>query len=220
MAKETTIEQLKFDTKNFNKHTEFGMSLLEKSLRQNGAGRSILVDKDNNIIAGNGIVEAAQNAGITRTKVVEVQGDELVVVKRTDLTLDSKQGREMALADNATAAADLDWDAETIAEVESEFDISASDWGVDIDFTTDETQASEDDFDEETDTITPKCKKGEIWQLGEHRLMCGDSTSKEDFAKLMGEELADMVFTDPPYNVEIVGGSHALPKINRGGKRL
>jgi hypothetical protein len=107
-----SIEKLKFDKKNFNKHTEYGMSLLEKSLRQNGAGRSILVDKDDNIIAGNGIVEAAVNAGITKTKVVEVTGDELVVVKRTDLELDSKQGREMALADNATAAADLQWDYE------------------------------------------------------------------------------------------------------------
>lgn len=107
-----SIEKLKFDKKNFNKHTEFGMSLLEKSLRQNGAGRSILVDKDDNIIAGNGIVEAAVNAGITKTKVVEVTGDELVVVKRTDLELDSKAGREMALADNATAAADLQWDYE------------------------------------------------------------------------------------------------------------
>ena len=136
MAKNSTIEELKFDTKNFNKHTEFGMSLLEKSLRQNGAGRSILVDKDNNIIAGNGIVEAAQNAGITKTKVIEVQGDELVVVKRTDLALDSKQGREMALADNATAAADLSWDADAIADVESEFDIDASSWGVSLDFDT------------------------------------------------------------------------------------
>ena len=107
-----SIEKLKYDKKNFNKHTEYGMSLLEKSLRENGAGRSILVDKDNNIIAGNGIVEAAVNAGITKTKVVEVTGDELVVVKRTDLELDSKQGREMALADNATAAADLTWDYE------------------------------------------------------------------------------------------------------------
>ena len=128
-----SIEKLKFDKKNFNKHTEYGMSLLEKSLRQNGAGRSILVDKDDNIIAGNGIVEAAVNAGITKTKVVEVTGDELVVVKRTDLELDSKAGREMALADNATAAVDLAWDFDAISEVETEFDIDASDWGVVLD---------------------------------------------------------------------------------------
>lgn len=94
-----SIEQLKFDDKNFNKHTEYGMGLLEKSLRENGAGRSILVDKDDNIIAGNGIVEAAINAGIKKTRVVEVTGDELVVVKRTDLELDSQQGRRMALGE-------------------------------------------------------------------------------------------------------------------------
>lgn len=132
MAKQSTIEELKFDTKNFNKHTEFGMSLLEKSLRQNGAGRSILVDKDNNIIAGNGIVEAAQNAGITKTKVIEVQGDELVVVKRTDLALDSKQGREMALADNATAAADLSWDYEQLEQAAKDFNLETGDWGVNV----------------------------------------------------------------------------------------
>lgn len=76
------IKDLKFDDKNFNKHTEFGMGLLEKSLNKFGAGRSILVDKDNNIIAGNGIVEAAANAGLTKTKVVETTGDELVVQDR------------------------------------------------------------------------------------------------------------------------------------------
>lgn len=129
-----TIDELKPDNKNFNKHTEYGMALLEKSLRQNGAGRSILVDKDDNIIAGNGIVEAAQNAGITKTRVVEVTGDELVVVKRTDLALDSKQGREMALADNATAAVDLAWDADTLTEVAAEYDFTPEDWGVNFDF--------------------------------------------------------------------------------------
>ena len=124
------IENLKFDKKNFNKHTEYGMSLLEKSLRQNGAGRSVLVDRDNNIIAGNGIVEAAVNASITKTRVVEVTGDELVVVRRTDLELDSKQGREMALADNATAAADLAWDYEMLRKELDEKTIE--DYGIKI----------------------------------------------------------------------------------------
>lgn len=79
-----TIKDLKFDDKNFNKHTEFGMSLLEKSLRENGAGRSILLDKDNNIIAGNGIVEAAGSVGLERVKIVEATGDEIIAVKRTE----------------------------------------------------------------------------------------------------------------------------------------
>lgn len=124
------IKDLKFDNKNFNKHTEFGMGLLEKSLNKFGAGRSILVDKDNNIIAGNGIVEAAANAGLTKTRVVETTGDELVVVKRTDVALNSEQGREMALADNATAQADLEWDEDTIQEEALRWGINADDWGV------------------------------------------------------------------------------------------
>ena len=66
------IDELKFDDKNFNKHTEFGMGLLEKSLRENGAGRSILIDKDNNIIAGNGIIEAAGSVGLENIKVLIV----------------------------------------------------------------------------------------------------------------------------------------------------
>lgn len=215
------IDQLKFDDKNFNKHTEYGMSLLEKSLRENGAGRSILVDKDDNIIAGNGIVEAAINAGISKTRIVEVTGDELVVVKRTDLELDSKQGREMALADNATAAADLSWDEECIGEAADEWGLVPDDWGVELpeDACGSGGGASEDEFDE-SEVIEAVCKRGEVWRLGEHRLMCGDSTSEEDFAKLMGEELADMVFTDPPYNVDIVGGVSRFGKDKSGGKRI
>lgn len=123
-----TIKELKFDEKNFNKHTEFGMSLLEKSLRKNGAGRSILIDKDNNIIAGNGIIEAAGQIGLENVKIVESTGDEIIAVKRTDLTLDSKQGREMALADNATASADLDWDEDAIDSESEKWGIDPSEW--------------------------------------------------------------------------------------------
>ncbi len=216
--KQGNIEQLKFDDKNFNKHTEYGMGLLEKSLRENGAGRSVLVDKDDNIIAGNGIVEAAQKAGILKTRIVEVTGDELVVVKRTDLELDSKKGREMAFADNATAAADLAWDEERIGEAADEWGLVPEDWGVELPEAAGGSGggASEDEFDE-SEVTEAVCKRGEVWKLGEHRLMCGDSTSEEDFAKLMGEERADMVFTDPPYNVEIVGGGLTLCQRQIGG---
>lgn len=127
-----TIKDLKFDDKNFNKHTEYGMSLLEKSLRENGAGRSILLDKDNNIIAGNGIVEAAGQIGLEKVKVVEATGDEIIAVKRTDISLNSKKGREMALADNATAAVDLEWDEGTISEELDKFGIDSQEWGLNI----------------------------------------------------------------------------------------
>ena len=143
------IEDLKFDDKNFNKHTEYGMSLIEKSLRENGAGRSILIDKDNNIIAGNGIVEAAGQVGLENVKIIETTGDQIVAVKRTDISLNSKQGRKMALADNATAKADLEWDFENIiSELEPE---EAKEWGVE------EIQtgiSSEKDIEHKTPTIT------------------------------------------------------------------
>ena len=121
--KQAKVSDLTFDDKNFNKHTEYGMSLIEKSLRNNGAGRSILIDKNNRIIAGNGVVETAAQIGLDDVQIVESDGTKIIAVKRTDIDLDSKQGREMALADNATGAADLQWDAETIAEIEDEFDI-------------------------------------------------------------------------------------------------
>lgn len=109
-----TIKDLKFDDKNFNRHTARGMGLIEKSLRENGAGRSILLDKDNNIIAGNGVVETAGQIGLEKVKIVETTGDEIIAVKRTDISLNSKKGRKMALADNATAKADIEWDFENI----------------------------------------------------------------------------------------------------------
>ena len=132
-VKDAKITDLVFDDKNLNKHTEFGMSLIERSMRNNGAGRSILIDKNNRIIAGNGVTEIAGQIGMDDVQIVESDGTKIIAVKRTDIDLDTKQGREMALADNATAAADLAWDAEAIAEVEGEFDIDVSGWGVDID---------------------------------------------------------------------------------------
>lgn len=214
--KDAKLKDLVFDNKNFNKHTEFGMSLIEKSLRNNGAGRSILIDKNNRIIAGNGVTEVAGQIGLDDVQIVETDGTKIIAVKRTDIDLDSKQGREMALADNATGAADLQWDADAIADVESEFDIDASAWGVDVDFEDDAEQptASEDDFDESTDAIENRCKKGDVWLLGNHRLMCGDSTSEDDFAKLMDGAKADMVFTDPPYGVSIGDKNKVLNSVN------
>lgn len=134
MAKEkqTTIEDLEFDDKNFNRHTEFGLSLVEKSLRKNGAGRSILIDKNNRIIGGNGVVEVAGQIGMNKVRIVESDGSEIIAVKRTDIDLDSKQGREMALADNATASADLQWDTENLQQAVDEFGIKTNDWGVQL----------------------------------------------------------------------------------------
>jgi len=196
-----TIKDLKFDDKNFNKHTEFGMSLLEKSLRENGAGRSILLDKDNNIIAGNGIVEAAGQIGLEKVKIVEATGDEIIAVKRTDISLNSHKGREMALADNATAAVDLDWDDEAI---KSEFtEDKTRGWGIDLDWTDIEKEVEEYEAPEVDEGVEPDSKLGGVYQLGRHRLMCGDSTDAGSVAILMDGQKADMVFTDPPYGMNL-----------------
>lgn len=128
-VRDADLSELIPDNKNFNRHTEFGMQCLEKSIRANKFGRSVLVDKDNRIIAGNGVVETAAAIGETKIKIVETTGDELVVVKRTDLSLDSKAGREMALADNSVAAVDLDWNEDEIQKAVEDFNIDAEKYG-------------------------------------------------------------------------------------------
>ena len=91
---EADIAQLVPDDVNFNKGTQFGQSLIEKSLRQFGAGRSILLDKNNRIIAGNKTVENAGQIGLEKVLIVETTGEEIVAVKRTDIDLDTREGRE------------------------------------------------------------------------------------------------------------------------------
>lgn len=183
-----SIAELKPDDKNFNKGSQYGKHLLDKSFEKFGAGRSILLDKNNRIIAGNKATESYGEQGGENVIVVETDGKTLVAVKRTDIDLDTKEGRELAMADNATQAADLVWDTETIAEAAEEFGINADDWGIkDWENNAAEAQeAQEDDYDPDEEQITIKCKVGDIWQLGEHRLMCGDSIELEQVKLLMG----------------------------------
>ena len=87
------------DDKNFNKGNEQGQELMERSFKELGAGRSILLDRNGNIIAGNKSQQAAIAAGIKRVRVIETTGDELVAVKRTDVDIDSAEGRKMVVLD-------------------------------------------------------------------------------------------------------------------------
>lgn len=132
MAKviETNIESLVPDNKNFNKGTEYGDRLMDESLRRFGLGRSILIDKNNRIIAGNKTAEKAADIGFTDVVVVEVDGNQLVAVKRKDIDLDSAKGRELALADNATGKANLCFDTDLIMQEAEKFDFDPEDWGV------------------------------------------------------------------------------------------
>ena len=125
------IETLIQDQHNFNRGTEEGGRLMEKSLKELGAGRSILIDKDGNIIAGNKTQLAAIKAGIKKVRVIESDGTELIAVKRTDVEIDSKAGRGLALADNLTTQINLSWDNAELTQVADEQGIELQDWGID-----------------------------------------------------------------------------------------
>lgn len=154
MAKitETNIESLIPDDRNFNRGTEYGEHLMDKSLRKFGLGRSILIDKNNRIIAGNKTTEKAADLGFEKVVVVETDGKTLVAVKRKDVDLDSPKGRELALADNATGKANLSFDLEELAEVSQAMEFDPGDWGINIeaaDFNPDEASGSSESSDDE-----------------------------------------------------------------------
>lgn len=132
MAKiiEQSIDSLIPDNKNFNKGTEFGDHLMDESLRKFGLGRSILLDKNDRIIAGNKTAEKAAELGFENVLVVETDGNTLVAVKRKDVDLDSAKGREFALADNATSKANLCFDTDLIMQEAEKFDFDPEEWGV------------------------------------------------------------------------------------------
>ena len=190
--------------------------MIEKSFRELGAGRSILLDKNNRIIAGNKSQQAAIATGITKVRIVDTDGDEIVAVRRRDVDLDSKLGRELALADKATQQVSLAWDETELQQAAQDYGLDIDDFGFDIEdlpqvtFPTGEkqgegegkpqTEVKEDDFEPDAHYET-KVKAGEVWQLGEHRLMCGDSTDADAVAKLMNGGRADIAFTSPPYGV-------------------
>lgn len=111
------ISDLVQDDKNANKGTSLGQEMLTDSLKDYGAGRSLLADKDGKLIAGNKTALRAADIGIEDVIIVETDGSQLVVVQRTDVDLNSQQGRAMAIADNRVAEVDLEWDAERLKQL-------------------------------------------------------------------------------------------------------
>jgi DNA modification methylase len=211
-----SIDDLVQDDHNFNKGNEQGAELLERSFRECGAGRSVLIDKDNRLVGGNKAQKGFKAAGKKKVIIVDSDADTLVAVRRKDVSLDSAEGRKMAYLDNLTTQVNLTWDQTELQAVQADvegFDIA--DFGFDIEDlpqvtfptagqsegkTETQTEVKEDDFDPDAHYET-KVKAGEVWQLGEHRLMCGDSTDADAVAKLMNGERADIAFTSPPYGV-------------------
>lgn len=200
----TSINDLKADHKNARKRTNQSAELIQESIKRYGAARSIVIDEENRILAGNGTIEGAKAAGIKNVRIIETAGDEIIAVRRTDLTEHEKVG--LALADNRTS--DLsDWDAEMLHQLSQEQDISP--WFNEEDLAEiigeveklpgEEHTDPDDvpDVDEEA-VIT---KPGDLWILGDHRLLCGDSTNIQHVERLMDGEKAELLLTDPPYGI-------------------
>lgn len=203
------MTNIKFDAHNYRTHDEKNLKLIKKSLKELGAGRSIVIDSEGEIIAGNATYKQAQELGLP-IKVIESDGKSLIVVKRTDLKTQDKKRKKLALADNSTSDK-VQWDFDHIA---ADFDLEElPDWGIEDLPNTSPVQAVEEDDVPEVSETTPRAKKGDIWQLGDNRLMCGDSTVITDVEKLMGGEKADLVLTDPPYGISVVKNK----KVGGGG---
>ena len=208
MSETVKLSTLIPDMRNANLGTPRGSQMIEDSLRQYGAGRSILIDKHGNIVAGNKTVENAAAIGMDDVIVVQSDGTKLVAVQRTDLDLDDPHTRQLAIADNRSGQVSLDWDADALKGlVEDGVDLApfwtadelAAMWPQTVDLLTDED-------DVPPVPVEPVSKLGDLYIMGDHRLLCGDSTVLADVERLMGGQKADMVFTDPPYGVSVHGG--------------
>lgn len=187
--------EIKLDAHNYRIHDDKNLKLIKRSLKKLGAGRSILIDADGVIIAGNATYQTAQELGIP-VETIKIDGSKVVALQRTDLHTQDKERKEMALMDNTTSA-NPNYD---YGEIQTDFSTDElPELGIEDIPTLAEENAEivEDEVPEEVET---RCKRGDIWQLGEHRLMCGDSTNAADIEKLMCGNKADIAFYSPPYN--------------------
>ena len=197
----TSIKDLKSDHKNARRRTDRSASLIAESLKRYGAARSIVIDEDGRILAGNGTVEGAKKAGIDKLRIIEAEGDELIAVRRAGLSEDQKVG--LALADNRSS--DLsEWDHDMLRQLSEEHDLTPWFEGDELlaeVLDTIEGNTDPDDVPEPPEE--PVTKLGDLWILGDHRLLCGDSTDVLSVERLMDGKKADMVFTDPPYGMNL-----------------
>ena len=122
------MAKIKLDSKNYRVHTDKNKMIIDKSLKELGAGRSILIDSENEIIAGNGVFEQAEKQNI-KIKIVETDGTELIAVKRTDLKTNDKKRKELALIDNhASDTSEFDMEL-----VKTDFDnVKLEEWEFDL----------------------------------------------------------------------------------------
>ena len=176
------------------------VAAVAESIKLAGFKNPIIIDKDGVIIAGHTRKAAAESLGF----------DTVPCIIADDLT--PEQAAAFRLADNKTAELS-EWDDDKLAEeikALADFPVDLSDFGFDLSEFEERKEVEEVELseEEEEEEIVPRMKAGEVWQLGRHRLMCGDSTDKADVLKLLNGARADMVFTDPPYGVNVEGGKN------------
>lgn len=185
---------------NSRTHSEEQVNQICASINEFGFTNPLLIDEKDNIIAGHGRLLASKKLGMEEVPCIVLEG------------LTEAQKKAYIIADNKMAL-NAGWDEELLKiEIENlkelDFDLNFTGFNVDelddILSIEDEKEIVEDEVPEIPEE--PKAKLGDIYQLGNHRLMCGDSTSIDDVEKLMNGNKADMVFTDPPYGVSATGG--------------
>lgn len=196
--------KIKPSQRNTNKHTKDGMDLLENSINKVGVIESISVASDGTIISGHARFEHFEKQGKKPIEIHLKENEYPVIV--TDIENNSKEYFEAQILANTTANKNFDLDIEMIEVIAEEFDIDIEEIGVEVVEVEDDTilEAEEDDFDATPPTVA-KTVLGDLYEIGEHRLLCGDSTQTDTFEQLMGGGYADMVITDPPYNVAYEG---------------
>lgn len=198
-----SINDLQNDPKNARKRTDRSAKLIKQSLEEYGAARSIVIDENNRILAGNGTIAGAKAAGIKNLKIIEADGDEIIAVKRSNLTEDQKVG--LAIADNRTG--DLsEWDINMLEQLSKEHDLNDFFDKKELDDILSKKEVLPTEGLTDPDEVPevpeePITKEGDLYILGNHRLLCGDSTNILHVEKLMDGNKADMVFTDPPYGM-------------------
>jgi site-specific DNA-methyltransferase (adenine-specific) len=189
------IEKLKPYENNARTHSEEQVEKIANSIEEFGFINPVLIDGEYGIIAGHGRVLGAKKLGMTEVPCLFVE----------DLT--EVQKKAYILADNRLAL-DAGWDDDILRRElafldEMDFDITLTGFDADeFNFEQEDIDFKEDDYEPEV-PVEPKSKRGQIYQLGDHRLMVGDSTDINDVRKLMNGERAELLFTDPPYNVAI-----------------
>lgn len=206
------ISELKAFPGNARTHSKKQIQQIARSIKQFGFNNPVLVGDDDTIIAGHGRVAAAELAGMAEVPTIKLSH------------LNAAERRAYVLADNKLAQ-NAGWDSEVLAlEMQSlidlDFDLSLTGFEtVEIDQVLDDWAASSSLEEEQSEDQIPELAKrvvtqpGDMWQLGQHRLLCGDARSSEDLSKLLANEKVDIVFTDPPYNVPIDGHVCGLGKI-------